>query len=225
MKTGSTDITFVLDRSGSMEKVKDDTMHGFNAFIQAQRALPGECVASLVQFDDVYEPIYTAKPLSEAPLLSEANYVPRGFTAYLDATARTIIETGKRLAAMPEDQRPQKVIFVILTDGIENASQEFRGEAGRAKVFEMIGRQRDVYQWDFVFLGANQDAIKVAAEINISAGSSMTYAANSAGTQWAFKSVSAYTARNRSAAGAAAGQSVFTAEDREEQIKAGVPQR
>lgn len=220
MKTGSTDITFVLDRSGSMKEVRSDTIGGFNAFIQAQRALPGDCVASLVQFDDVYEPLYTAKPIQEAPLLTTETFVPRGFTALFDAIARTIIETGKRLAAMSEGQRPEKVIFVILTDGGENASREFRE---RERVFEMVGHQRDVYHWDFVFIGANQDAITVGAGFNIGAGSTMTYAANAVGTQAAFRSVSNYTQRMRSAPGPAAGASAFTAEDRQEQIKAGVP--
>lgn len=223
MKTGFTDFTIILDRSGSMDEVLSDTIGGFNTFIQAQRKLPGECVASLVQFDDVYEPLYTAKPIRETPELTTETYVPRGFTALLDAIARTIIETGKRIAAMPEDQRPEKVIFVILTDGKENASQEYRGEAGREKVFQMIGHQRDVYRWDFVFLGANQNAIEVASSLNISAGSTMTYAANSMGIKDAFSSVSNYTANTRSARGAAAGASAFTAEDRQKQTKAGVP--
>lgn len=220
MKTGFTDITFVLDRSGSMKDVRKDTIGGFNAYIEAQRKVPGECVVSLVQFDDVYEPLYAAKPIQEAPLLSQETFVPRGFTAIFDAIARTIIETGKRLAAMSENQRPEKVIFVILTDGKENASQEFRD---REKVFEMVGHQRDVYHWDFVFIGANQDAIKVGAGLNIGAGSTMTYAANSMGTQDAFTSVSNYTAHTRSSAGHAAGASAFTAEDRNKQTKAGAP--
>jgi len=219
MKKDLTNITFILDRSGSMKDVRSDTIGGFNTFIQAQRALPGECVASLVQFDDLYEPMYSAKPIQEAPLLTTETFVPRGWTALLDAIGRTIIETGKSLAAMPEDQRPEKVIFVILTDGGENASKEFT----REKVFEMIGHQRDVYLWDFVFLGANQDAIAVGAGLNISAASSMTYAANAAGTQSAFVSASNYTAHTRSVGGAAAGASAFTAEDRDEQTKAGVP--
>jgi len=145
--------------------------------------------------------------------------VPRGWTALLDAIGRTINATGARLGAMPEDQRPEKVIFVIVTDGKENVSQEFREPE---KVFQMIGHQRDVYQWDFVFIGANQDAIAVGATFNIPAASSMTYAANAAGTREAFTSASNYTAHTRSVAGAAAGASAFTAEDRDEQTKAGV---
>lgn len=219
MKTGLTDITLVLDRSGSMSKVRSDTIGGFNTFIQAQRPLPGECVASLVQFNEFYEPLYSGKPIKEAPLLTTETFVPRGWTALLDAIGRTIIATGARLSAMPEDQRPEKVIFVIVTDGVENASKEFT----REKVFQMIGHQRDVYLWDFVFIGANQDAIAVGAGLNIGAGSTMTYAANAAGTQSAFASASNYTMRNRSVAGAAAEASAFTAEDRDEQTKAGVP--
>ena len=218
MKTGSTDITIVLDRSSSMVAVQTDTIGGFNSFIEKQRKLPGECVVSLVQFDDLYEPIYTARPITVAPLLTTDTYVPRGYTALLDAIGRTINETGKRLAAMAEDQRPEKVIFVILTDGEENASKQFP----REKVFDMIGHQRSTYLWDFVFIGANQDAIQTGAVLNIDAASTMTYAANSVGTLDAFASVSNYTANTRSVAGAAAGASSFTAEDRNAQIKAGL---
>lgn len=219
MKTGLTDITMVLDRSGSMKSVLTDTIGGFNTFIAEQRQWPGECVVSLVQFDDKYEPIYSGSRIQEAPFLTTDTFVPRGFTALLDAIGRAINETGSRLAAKPEYQRPEKVLFVILTDGGENASREFT----REKVFQMIGHQRTTYQWDFVFLGANQDAIQVGAHLNIGAASSMTYAPNAAGTRSAFASVSNYTTNLRSAAGAAAGASAFTAEDRQEQVKAGLP--
>ncbi len=217
MKKDLTDITIVLDRSGSMEKVRQDTIGGYNSYIEAQQKLPGECMVSLVQFDDQYEPVYGGKRVKEAPLLTAATFVPRGYTALLDAIGRTINATGARLSALTEDQRPEKVIFVIVTDGGENASKEFT----REKVFGMIGHQRTTYLWDFVFIGANQDAIQTGASLNIGANSSMTYAANEAGTKSAFQSASNYTAHTRSAAGAAAGASSFTAEDRAEQTKAG----
>lgn len=217
MKKDFTDITIVLDRSGSMLNVQTDTIGGFNAYIESQRQLPGECVVSLVQFDDQYEPLYSSKSVKDVPLLTTETFVPRGWTALLDAIGRTINETGRRLAGMAENQRPEKVLFVILTDGIENASKEFT----RQKVFEMIGHQRSTYLWDFVFIGANQNAIQTGGSLNIGANSSMTYAANAIGTKSAFASVSAYTSNTRSVSGAAAGASSFSAEDREKQKEAG----
>lgn len=213
MKTNFTDITIVLDRSGSMETVRKDTIGGFNSFVEAQRKIPGDCNVSLVQFDDQYEPLYTGRKVSEAPLLTTETFVPRGVTALLDAIGKTIIATGARLSAMPEADRPEKVLFVIVTDGGENASREFT----RAKVFEMIGHQKAAYKWDFVFIGANQDAISVGASLNIAAGSSITYAANAQGTQAAFVSASNYAASTRTV-----GVAAFSDDDRKAQSAAGV---
>lgn len=212
MKADFADITFVLDRSGSMSSVRDDTIGGFNAFIESQRKVPGECNASLVQFDDQYEVVYTAKPVKDAPALNAETFVPRGMTALLDAIGRTINETGKRLSAIPEAERPSKVIFVILTDGGENSSKEY----SRAKVFEMITHQKTAYKWDFVFLGANQDAISTGASIGIGKGSTMTYTSNAIGTQHAFSSVGGYATRSRMT-----GSASFSDEDREKQKQAG----
>jgi Mg-chelatase subunit ChlD len=219
MKTGFTDITIVLDRSGSMQDVRTDTIGGVNTFLNAQRAGSGQCVVSLVQFDDEYEPLYSARDIKDAPLLTLETFVPRGWTALFDAIGRTVIETGRRLSAMSEEQRPEKVIFVIVTDGFDNVSKEFTQE----RVAQMNAHQRTVYGWDFVFIGANQDAVETGKGLGISAASSMTYAANAAGTQQAFTSASNYTLRNRSVTGQAAGASSFTAEDRDEQTKAGAP--
>jgi hypothetical protein len=208
-----TDISIVLDRSGSMASVWEDTIGGFNSFIEAQRKLPGACSVSAIQFDNKYDTLYTARPVSEAPLLNKETYIPRGMTALLDAIGRTITNTGARLSALPEDQRPSKVIFVILTDGAENSSREF----SREQVFLMIKLQREAYQWEFVFLGANQDAIATAAGLGMAAGSSMTYAANAKGTLRAFASASNYVGQSRAGAADAA----FSDEDRKAQADAG----
>lgn len=213
MKSDFTDISIVLDRSGSMASVWQDTIGGFNSFIEAQRKLPGACNVSAIQFDNEYETLYTSKPVADAPLLNKETYVPRGMTALLDAIGRTINATGARLAAMPEDQRPGKVIFVILTDGAENSSREFT----REKVFEMIKLQRETYKWDFMFLGANQDAIQTGAALGVAAGSSMTYASNAVGTRSAFASASNYVAKSR----AGVADVSFTDKDRQDQANAG----
>lgn len=214
MKDNFCDITMVLDRSGSMESVRTDTIGGFNSFLSEQQALPGECAVSLVQFGDKYEPVYTGKPVKDAPLLTVETFVPRGYTALLDAIGRTIVATGARLEAMPDTARPSKVLFIILTDGGENASKEF----AREKIFEMIGHQKAAYGWQFVFLGANQDAIETGAQLNISRGSTMSYASNAVGTASAFRSTSNYTRGFRGASGQSAS---FSDADREDQTKAG----
>jgi len=163
------DITVVLDRSGSMQAIRDDAIGSFNAFVAAQRAVPGEARLTLVQFDDQYERVYEGRTLVEVADLTEQTFVPRGMTALLDAIGRTIARTDERLAAAPA--QPDGVIFVILTDGQENASREFQ----RSQVMSMIGeRERDA-GWQFIFLGANQDAIAEAGGLGIDAAHAMSY--------------------------------------------------
>ena len=152
--------------------------------------------------------------MADARPLDGETFVPQGSTALLDAIGRTINDTGKRLERMAEDQRPEKVIFVVLTDGEENASREFSAE----KVNDMITHQRDAYKWEFVFLGANQDAITTASRLGIQPQNALTYAANSVGTKQAYRSLSANMLKMRSGATSDMG---FTDEDREEQEKAG----
>jgi len=216
MKQDLTDITVVLDRSGSMYRVWTDTIVGFNAFLKTQKEATGEATFTLVQFDDKYYVHYRGKNIQEVPDLDNETYVPRGGTALLDAIGRTINETGQRLAALAESDRPSKVIFVILTDGEENASKEFRKD----KINEMITHQTEKYQWDFVFLGANQDAIKTGSSMGIMAGNSMTYAANSIGTVSAFKTISSTMSSYRSGNTAVKTQ-FFSEEDRGKQKVAG----
>ncbi len=174
-----TELTLVLDRSGSMASVKAPTIEAFNGFVQSQRAGAGAGRLSLVQFDDQYEVLYTARPLEAAPLLNDQTYQPRGSTALLDAMGRTMVATGARLKAMAESDRPGTVMFVTLTDGLENASREYT----LARINEMIAHQREQYAWQFVFLGANQDAIATAAQMGISAGQALTFAPSPGGTR------------------------------------------
>ena len=209
------DITVVLDRSGSMAAVAADTIGGMNRFLDDQRKAPGAAQLTLVQFDNEYEPVYRAVPIAAVPPLTGETFVPRGTTALLDAAGRAIAETGARLAATPEPERPGKVVFVIVTDGLENASREYT----RERLMGMITHQRDAYSWQFVFLGANQDAIASAAAIGIQGTHSMTYAHTAAGTAAAFAAVSRGTAKAR--AGAAPLAAYFMPEDREEQERHG----
>jgi hypothetical protein len=166
----------------------------------------------LHQFDDQFETPIKAQDVKLANDLTSETFVPRGNTALLDAIGRAIGDTGARMEAAGNDCA-EKVVFVIITDGHENASHEYN----HAKVHEMIDHQRGKYSWEFVFLGANQDAIKVATNIGMAAGNAMKYASNAVGTQAAFKSASSNLRAFR-----AGGQSMqFSDKDKEEQKKAG----
>ncbi|MFO0428865.1 MAG: vWA domain-containing protein [Planctomyces sp.] len=160
MRTDLTDITMVIDRSGSMSSIRSDAEGGINTFIDSQKSEPGEALLSLVQFDTEYEFIHKGVPIGNVPKYS---LVPRGSTALLDAVGRAINETGARLAAVEESQRPGLVVFVIVTDGAENSSREFT----REKIREMIEHQQSVYKWQFTFLAANQDAFAEGATLGI----------------------------------------------------------
>ncbi len=163
-----THLYFLLDRSGSMQSIKDDTEGGFNAFIEEQRKQPGDCRVTLAQFDDQYDEVYRDLPLADVPPLQ---LQPRGSTALLDSIGRLVGEAGARLAALPEDQRPGIVVVGIMTDGHENASRELT----HPQVKQLIERQSTDYSWQFLYLGADQDAIEVGSSIGVSAAHSMTY--------------------------------------------------
>lgn len=205
----ATDITILLDRTGSMNIIRDDTIGGFNRFVTDQRALPGRAWLTLIQFDSQapFEMVYLARTLSEAPLLTHETYQPRAMTPLLDAIGRTVIHTGNRLKAIPEADRPDKVLLVILTDGLENASQEF----SKARIQEMLTHQQAVYKWSILFLGANMDAVHEGASLgNTNAAANLNYAATPSGIKHAYASMSRATASYRSGETA---QAVFTADD------------
>lgn len=179
MNNNLTDITIVIDRSGSMQTIKNDTIGGFNTFLKDQQETPGQATFSLHQFDDLFETVIDARPIAEVKPLDSKTYVPRGSTALLDAVGRSINSTGERLAKMEEKDRPGKVVFVIITDGEENASKEFT----LSKVKSMIKLQQETYKWQFVFLGANIDAVSVGAGLGVPISNAMKFAANPIGTQ------------------------------------------
>jgi len=192
----STDITIILDRSGSMSAIKADTIGGFNQFLTEQQALPGEANISLFQFDNEYEQVFAGVPIKDAVPLNAATFVPRGATALLDAIGRTVNSTGARLGALPEEERPDKVVVVIITDGEENASKEFR----RPQIYDLLTTQRETYNWQFIFLAANQDAIAVGGTLGVPKAASLTYAADSAGARSSYYSVSESLASLRTGA-------------------------
>src|SRR6266478_3709451 len=179
------EIGFVLDRSGSMNAMKDEAIGGINAFLESQQKLPGEAHLTLVLFDHEYIVAHDGAPIKDVSPLNEHTYVPRGTTALWDAIGRTINTIGERLDKTPEPERPAKVIIAILTDGLENASQEFK----HSRILEMIKHQREVYSWEFLFLGANQDAIKAGSEIGIAPGCAVTFDEAPGGTAHALQAV------------------------------------
>lgn len=186
MKDDAMLVGLILDRSGSMSKIEDAAVEGVNAFVAEQKSSSTETSIRFVQFDDIYEEVFDGAigdaptlTLQEKPGQGQARYEPRGGTALLDAIGRTIDEMGQRLGAMAESERPAKVVVVIMTDGKENASKKYN----RERIFEMIAHQRDVYKWQFQFLGANQDAIATAATINIPHSNAINFASSTAGTR------------------------------------------
>lgn len=186
MNTNLTEIAFILDRSGSMQSLVPQTLEGFNQFLRDQQALPGQARLTLVLFDDIYEVPVDAVPVAEVVPLDETTYTTRGCTALLDAIGRTIDDLGRRLADTSEAERPGKVIVAILTDGLENASQKY----SLADINQRITHQRETYSWEFLFLGANQDAIATATRMGIDAHHSATYAADAAGMRSSQSSLS-----------------------------------
>lgn len=161
--TELTEIVCVIDRSGSMADIKKDAIGGFNTFLTEQKKVPLPACLTLTLFNHDYEIVHSGRNLQEIQPLTEQSYVPAGTTALLDAVGRTIDDIGKRLASTPEDQRPGKVLFVILTDGLENASKDYKKE----KVRELIKHQQEKYGWRFEFLAANMDAFAEASALHI----------------------------------------------------------
>lgn len=187
MNSKHTDITIVLDRSGSMASVTDDTIGGFNTFLEDQKKQKGTTASiTLYQFDHEFETLINAADVKSANKLTKGTYIPRGSTALLDAVGRAINETGKRLSDTPEKERAGKVIFVIITDGYENASKEFK----KPQIKEMIQHQTEKYNWQFLYLGADQDSFAEAASYGISADATMNFAKSGGRTRILYRSMS-----------------------------------
>ena len=185
MKKNLTELVFILDRSGSMAGLEGDTIGGFNAMIEKQRKDPGEAVISTVLFDNETEVIHDRIPLDRVPRLTEKEYYVRGCTALLDAVGGAIHHIGNVHKYAREEDRPEKTLFVITTDGLENASRRYTYD----KVKAMIERQRETYGWEFLFLGANIDAAREAARFGIRADCAADYHADSIGTEAVYESV------------------------------------
>lgn len=186
MKQGLTELVFILDRSGSMSGLESDTIGGFNGMIEKQKRESGECVVTTVLFDDKYELLHDRIALPAVRPITGKEYFVRGSTALLDAIGITLGKIKNAQDNTAETGRAEKVVFVIITDGQENASREYRIE----RVRDMVERQKTNAGWEFLFLGANIDAISVAAGFGIAADRAVTYRADAAGTQLNYNVVS-----------------------------------
>jgi uncharacterized protein YegL len=171
----NTEIALVIDRSGSMHRVAHDTIGSVKQFIADQKKLEGNASLTMVQFDHAYEVIYDRADLNnvDADKFAE-EYAPRGSTALLDAIGRTVIELGAKLDKLEKANQPKRVVVAIVTDGYENSSTEFT----KQQIHELIKKQETEAQWDFVFLGATMDAVKVAQGLGFAAGKSAYYKAS-----------------------------------------------
>ena len=179
MREHFTELVFILDRSGSMRGLEADTIGGYNSLIQKQKEEEGEAVVSTVLFDDRQEVLYDRVPLADMKSMTEKEYYVRGCTALLDAIGGAIHHIGNVHKYAREEDRPEKTLFVITTDGMENSSCRYSCE----RVKQMIQRQKEKYGWEFLFLGANMDAVEVAGRFGISANRAVSYECDRQGTQ------------------------------------------
>ena len=185
MKKNLTEIVFILDRSGSMAGLEGDTIGGFNSMIEKQKQEAGEAFVSTVLFDHVSQVIHDRVDIQKIQPMTHDEYYVRGSTALLDAVGRAIHHIGNVHKYAREEDRPEKTLFVITTDGMENASREYTYE----KLKAMIRRQQEKYGWEFLFLGANIDAAREAARFGIGADRAANYHADSQGTGVIYETV------------------------------------
>ena len=183
MKKGLTELVFILDKSGSMSGLESDTIGGFNSMLKNQQAIEGECCVTTVLFDNNYQLLHDRIDIKAVSPITEKEYQVGGSTALLDAIGRTINKIGNAQKHTAESYRAEKVLFVIITDGEENSSREYSVE----KVKTLIERQKAKYGWEFIFLGANIDAVQTAGSFGITPDRAVDYIADSEGTQLNFK--------------------------------------
>ncbi|MFB0918164.1 MAG: VWA domain-containing protein [Clostridiaceae bacterium] len=194
MKKDLTELVFILDRSDSMSGLEKDTIGGFNSMIEKQKELPGKCILTTVLFDHDFELLHDRMNLKGAPFLTSEDYYVRGSTALLDAVGKAIEKIANAQKRILDSEKPEKTIFVITTDGMENASHEFN----YPRIKRMITAKREA-GWEFIFLGANLDAAKMADNIGISRNRATNYVSDSKGTKLNYKVMSDAVCEFRSA--------------------------
>jgi hypothetical protein len=202
-------LVFLLDRSGSMQSIKSDVIGGFHAFLTEQRATDGQCAVTLAQFDHEYEVVYQGIPLDQVPPLALS---PRGRTALLDSMGKLITDTVAEIDALPEEDKPGTVVVAIMTDGLENASGEWR----RPDIKALVEQQTNERGWEFLYMGADQDAVEVGEGLGVKAEQSVTYAKGKSREAWAVASGNVRRYRGDKLLDPAAAMPGFTAEQRSE---------
>lgn len=196
MKKGLTELVFILDKSGSMGGLETDTIGGYNSMLAKQQAVEGECHITTVLFDNNYELLHDRIDIKAVSPITEKEYQVGGSTALLDAIGRTIHKIGNAQKHTADDYRAEKVMFVIITDGEENSSREYSAE----KVKAQIQRQKTKYGWEFIFLGANINAVETASRFGISADRAQNYHADKQGVELNFRVMSEAVATFRECA-------------------------
>ena len=194
-----TEVVFILDRSGSMGGLETDTIGGYNSMLAKQQEEDGDVVISTVLFDDQTEVIHDRRPLKDVKPITNSEYYVRGCTALLDAVGGAIHHIGHVQKSLPEDQRPDKTIFIITTDGMENSSSHYTYD----KVKKMVEKKKEKKGWEFIFLGANIDAIAVADRFGVAANRAVRYECDGVGTALNFRAMSNMISRTRKAASCA----------------------
>ncbi len=196
MKQGLTELVFILDRSGSMSGLEADTIGGFNSMIEKQKREAGEALVSTVLFDNECTVLHDRVPLQRIAPMTEKDYFVRGCTALLDAMGGAIHHIGNVHKYAREEDRPEHTVFIITTDGMENASRRY--DSGRVKA--MVERQKERYGWEFLFLGANIDAVETAGRYGIGADRAVNYHCDSEGTRLNYRVLSQAVSACRSSA-------------------------
>lgn len=186
MKKNLTELVFILDRSGSMSGLEKDTIGGYNSMLEQQRKVDGECVITTVLFDNRYELLHDRIDIRAIQPITAKEYFVGGSTALLDAIGKTIHKIGTVQKNTTEDYRAEKVMFVIITDGEENASRHYSS----MQIRQMIQRQKERYGWEFIFLGANIDAVETAGRFGIDADRAADYVPDGEGTELNFRMMS-----------------------------------
>jgi uncharacterized protein YegL len=211
MNKSLTELIVILDASGSMAALKNDVIGGFNQLIEDQQKEEGDCFVTVVQFSSFgrQKTLLDCEPIQEVEPFTDASYKIGGWTALYDTLGDVIDVVGTRLANTPESKRPGKVIVSVITDGQENHSREYTS----AQVCEKVTQQQDVYSWEFIFTGANQNAIFEANKLGIKSGMTATYKSTRRGTKRMFGGISSATSALRSCNAVAAGAAMKSIED------------
>jgi uncharacterized protein YegL len=194
MKENLTEIVTILDHSGSMANLTGDTIGGYNNFISEQKKLPGEAVLTTVLFNNGYTVLHDGIPIQNAKPITTDEYRAEGSTALLDAIGKTVNKIGTKLHNTEEQNRPSKVIVLIVTDGEENSSKEFTHE----QIKEMVKRQQDIYSWQFLFFGANIDSFDVGQSIGVNIKYTADFSANGVGVHRLYNVINCATTSYRS---------------------------